>query len=204
MRPSHCVIVFHNYYIVEFSLVPTGIIYFNWIVRLHSNLYDSTLMIQLPMNCLTMKLDVLTSVLETVAILDQSVVTALIPVLSQNLRTTETKRGLGRNTTLRYRPDCDACSTDRHSPNIHSHTAPTNSTDLTLIHTATTSSTALTFIHTALTNGTAQTLIHTALTNSTAQTLIHTALTNSTAQTLFHTAQPKHSFTHSTDKRHSP
>ncbi|KAJ8288321.1 hypothetical protein COCON_G00009800 [Conger conger] len=41
------------------------------------------------------------SVLETVAILDQSVVTVLIPVLSQNLRTTETKRGLGRNTTLR-------------------------------------------------------------------------------------------------------
>ncbi|KAJ8354044.1 hypothetical protein SKAU_G00216110 [Synaphobranchus kaupii] len=41
------------------------------------------------------------SVLETVAILDQSVVSGLIPVLSLSLRSTETKRGLGRNTTLR-------------------------------------------------------------------------------------------------------
>ncbi|XP_064198170.1 protein MMS22-like [Anguilla rostrata] len=41
------------------------------------------------------------SILETVAILDQSVVSGLVPVLSQSLRNTETKRGLGRNTTLR-------------------------------------------------------------------------------------------------------
>uniref|UniRef100_A0A0E9VPM1 MMS22-like C-terminal domain-containing protein n=1 Tax=Anguilla anguilla TaxID=7936 RepID=A0A0E9VPM1_ANGAN len=39
--------------------------------------------------------------LETVVILDQSVVSGLVPVLSQSLRNTETKRGLGRNTTLR-------------------------------------------------------------------------------------------------------
>ncbi|KAJ8290906.1 hypothetical protein GJAV_G00019050 [Gymnothorax javanicus] len=41
------------------------------------------------------------SVLQTVAILAQSAVSCLIPVLSQSLRTSETKRGLGRNSTLR-------------------------------------------------------------------------------------------------------
>lgn len=41
------------------------------------------------------------SVLETVAVLDSSVVQALIPNLSLNLRTTEHKRGLGKNIALR-------------------------------------------------------------------------------------------------------
>ncbi|KAG9342752.1 hypothetical protein JZ751_015614 [Albula glossodonta] len=41
------------------------------------------------------------SVLETVVILDPSVVLVLIPVLSLSLRNTETKRGLGKNITLR-------------------------------------------------------------------------------------------------------
>ncbi|CAJ1061947.1 protein MMS22-like isoform X1 [Xyrichtys novacula] len=41
------------------------------------------------------------SVLETVAVLDPSVVQALIPNLSASLRNTEHKRGLGRNTALR-------------------------------------------------------------------------------------------------------
>ncbi|KAJ8411514.1 hypothetical protein AAFF_G00163220 [Aldrovandia affinis] len=41
------------------------------------------------------------SVLETVAILDQAAVSILIPVLSMSLRSTETKRGQGINTTLR-------------------------------------------------------------------------------------------------------
>lgn len=41
------------------------------------------------------------SVLETVAVLDASVVQALIPNLSVSLRNTEHKRGLGRNIALR-------------------------------------------------------------------------------------------------------
>lgn len=41
------------------------------------------------------------SVLETVAVLDPSVVQALIPNLSLSLRNTEYKRGLGKNTALR-------------------------------------------------------------------------------------------------------
>lgn len=41
------------------------------------------------------------SVLETVAVLDPSVVQALIPNLSLSLRNTEHKRGLGKNTALR-------------------------------------------------------------------------------------------------------
>lgn len=41
------------------------------------------------------------SVLETVAVLDPTVVQALIPSLSLNLRNTEHKRGLGKNTALR-------------------------------------------------------------------------------------------------------
>ena len=41
------------------------------------------------------------SVLETVAVLDPSVVQALIPNLSVSLRNTEHKRGLGKNTALR-------------------------------------------------------------------------------------------------------
>ncbi|XP_036395737.1 protein MMS22-like [Megalops cyprinoides] len=40
-------------------------------------------------------------VLETVAILDPPVASTLIPILSLNLRNTESKRGLGRNATLR-------------------------------------------------------------------------------------------------------
>ncbi|XP_030640861.1 protein MMS22-like [Chanos chanos] len=40
-------------------------------------------------------------VLETVALLDLSAVTTLIPVLSLSLRNTERKRGLGKNSTLR-------------------------------------------------------------------------------------------------------
>lgn len=42
------------------------------------------------------------SVLETVAVLDSSVVQALIPNLSLSLRTTEHKRGLGKNIALRW------------------------------------------------------------------------------------------------------
>lgn len=41
------------------------------------------------------------SVLETVAVLDPSVVQSLIPNLSVSLRNTEHKRGLGRNIALR-------------------------------------------------------------------------------------------------------
>lgn len=41
------------------------------------------------------------SVLETVALLDPSVVQALIPNLSLSLRNTEHKRGLGKNIALR-------------------------------------------------------------------------------------------------------
>lgn len=41
------------------------------------------------------------SVLETVAVLDPSVVQALIPDMSVSLRNTEHKRGLGKNIALR-------------------------------------------------------------------------------------------------------
>lgn len=41
------------------------------------------------------------SVLEVVAVLDPSVVQAIIPNLSLSLRSTEHKRGLGKNITLR-------------------------------------------------------------------------------------------------------
>ncbi|TSN21148.1 Protein MMS22-like [Bagarius yarrelli] len=41
------------------------------------------------------------SALETVAVLNPAAVSALIPVLSQSLRNTEQKRGIGRNTSLR-------------------------------------------------------------------------------------------------------
>lgn len=41
------------------------------------------------------------SVLETVAVLNPSVVQALVPNLSLSLRNTEHKRGLGKNITLR-------------------------------------------------------------------------------------------------------
>lgn len=41
------------------------------------------------------------SVLETVAVLDPSVVQALVPNLSLSLRNTEHKRGLGKNIALR-------------------------------------------------------------------------------------------------------
>ena len=43
------------------------------------------------------------SVLETVSIVDRCSVETLIPVLSLSLRNLEQKRGLGRNTSLRYR-----------------------------------------------------------------------------------------------------
>lgn len=42
------------------------------------------------------------NVLEVVAVLHPSTVTALIPFLSLSLRKTECKRGLGKNTSLRY------------------------------------------------------------------------------------------------------
>jgi len=42
------------------------------------------------------------NVLEVLAILHPSTVTALIPFLSLSLRKTECKRGLGKNTSLRY------------------------------------------------------------------------------------------------------
>lgn len=41
------------------------------------------------------------SALETVAVLSPSAVSALIPVLSQSLRNTEQKRGIGKNASLR-------------------------------------------------------------------------------------------------------
>lgn len=41
------------------------------------------------------------SVLETVAVLDPTVVRALIPDMSVSLRNTEHKRGLGKNIALR-------------------------------------------------------------------------------------------------------
>lgn len=42
------------------------------------------------------------NVLEVVAVLHPFTVTALIPFLSLSLRKTECKRGLGKNTSLRY------------------------------------------------------------------------------------------------------
>lgn len=42
------------------------------------------------------------SALETVAILSPLAVSTLIPILSQSLRNTEQKRGIGKNTSLRY------------------------------------------------------------------------------------------------------
>lgn len=41
------------------------------------------------------------SALETVAVLNPLAVSALIPILSQSLRNTEQKRGIGKNTSLR-------------------------------------------------------------------------------------------------------
>lgn len=41
------------------------------------------------------------SALETVAILNPSAVSALVPMLSKSLRNTEQKRGMGKNTSLR-------------------------------------------------------------------------------------------------------
>lgn len=42
------------------------------------------------------------SILETVAVLDQTLVTSLIPTITQSLKDSEHKQGLGRNAAQRF------------------------------------------------------------------------------------------------------